>query len=169
MKRLFALLLSLSVLLAPVVSDARGGGGGRSGVSSSGKSSSTGSVSVKGYTRKDGTYVAPYTRSKPGEGDSFSSSQSSSGSGLTSHRAPSSYHLPSAYYLASAPGARDGDGRLVRNEAAKREFLRQTDYPHGRPGYVVDHIVPLKRGGCDCPSNMQWQTVAEAKAKDKWE
>jgi hypothetical protein len=27
----------------------------------------------------------------------------------------------------------------------------------------------LKRGGCDCPSNMQWQTTQEAKAKDKWE
>jgi hypothetical protein len=47
--------------------------------------------------------------------------------------------------------------------------MKGTGYPHGRPGYVIDHIVPLKRGGCDCPSNMQWQTVAEAKAKDKWE
>jgi len=44
----------------------------------------------------------------------------------------------------------------------------------GRPtgacaGYVVDHIIPLKRGGADAPSNMQWQTVAEAKAKDRVE
>jgi 5-methylcytosine-specific restriction endonuclease McrA len=37
------------------------------------------------------------------------------------------------------------------------------------PGYVVDHIKPLKRGGPDRPSNMQWQTRAEAKAKDRWE
>ena len=37
------------------------------------------------------------------------------------------------------------------------------------PGYIVDHIVPLKRGGADAPSNMQWQTVAEAKAKDRIE
>jgi hypothetical protein len=37
------------------------------------------------------------------------------------------------------------------------------------PGYVVDNIVPLKRGGADIPENMQWQTVAEAKAKDKIE
>jgi 5-methylcytosine-specific restriction endonuclease McrA len=44
-----------------------------------------------------------------------------------------------------------------------------TGYPHGRPGYVVDHIIPLKHGGADAPSNMQWQTIAEAKAKDKWE
>ena len=37
------------------------------------------------------------------------------------------------------------------------------------PGYVVDHVVPLKRGGADAPENMQWQTTAEAKAKDKVE
>jgi hypothetical protein len=37
------------------------------------------------------------------------------------------------------------------------------------PGYVVDHITPLKRGGADSPSNMQWQTKEAAKAKDKWE
>jgi hypothetical protein len=29
--------------------------------------------------------------------------------------------------------------------------------------------VPLKRGGRDAPSNMQWQTTAAAKAKDKTE
>lgn len=37
------------------------------------------------------------------------------------------------------------------------------------PGYVRDHVVPLCRGGSDSVSNMQWQTAAEAKAKDKWE
>jgi hypothetical protein len=36
-------------------------------------------------------------------------------------------------------------------------------------GYVVDHIKPLACGGADAPSNMQWQTTADAKAKDKWE
>jgi len=34
---------------------------------------------------------------------------------------------------------------------------------------VVDHVVPLKRGGADAPANMQWQTTAEAKAKDRIE
>jgi len=47
--------------------------------------------------------------------------------------------------------------------------MRQTGYPHGRPGYVVDHIVPIACGGRDAPSNMQWQTVAEARAKDRYE
>jgi hypothetical protein len=37
------------------------------------------------------------------------------------------------------------------------------------PRYVVDHIKALKRGGADEPSNMQWQTVAAAKAKDRTE
>jgi hypothetical protein len=31
---------------------------------------------------------------------------------------------------------------------------------------VVDHVVALKRGGEDAPANMQWQTIADAKAKD---
>jgi hypothetical protein len=38
-----------------------------------------------------------------------------------------------------------------------------------RGGYVIDHIVALKRGGPDTPENMQWQTVAYAKAKDRIE
>ena len=37
------------------------------------------------------------------------------------------------------------------------------------PGYVVDHIIPLCAGGPDTPANMQWQTAAAAKAKDKHE
>jgi len=36
-------------------------------------------------------------------------------------------------------------------------------------GYVVDHICPLVCCGLDAPQNMQWQTRAEAKAKDSWE
>jgi len=36
-------------------------------------------------------------------------------------------------------------------------------------GYVVDHIKPLACCGKDEPANMQWQTVKEAKAKDRWE
>ena len=49
------------------------------------------------------------------------------------------------------------------------ELKRMTGYPQGRPGYEVDHIVPLARGGADKPSNMQWQTIQEAKEKDRGE
>lgn len=54
-----------------------------------------------------------------------------------------------------------------RSAAAKRNFERETGCPHGPKSYVVDHIVPLAYGGRDEPSNMQWQPVTEAKAKDK--
>jgi hypothetical protein len=37
------------------------------------------------------------------------------------------------------------------------------------PGYVKGHIKALKCGGPDAVSNMQWQTTADAKAKDRWE
>ena len=47
--------------------------------------------------------------------------------------------------------------------------MKRTGYPKGRKGYVVDHIVPLECGGADVPSNMQWQTVQEAKIKDRTE
>jgi len=56
-----------------------------------------------------------------------------------------------------------------RSSSARYKFMKQTGYSKGRPGYIVDHIIPLACGGSDDPSNMQWQTKAEAKAKDKWE
>ena len=70
---------------------------------------------------------------------------------------------------------RDERGRIQRSMAAKTEFRRAnpcpaTGHTKGRcQGYVIDHIVPLKRGGPDTPANMQWQTVEDARAKDKWE
>lgn len=37
------------------------------------------------------------------------------------------------------------------------------------PGYVVDHINPLCARGADHHTNMQWQTIAAAKIKDREE
>lgn len=70
---------------------------------------------------------------------------------------------------------RDTRGRIERSSRAKREFQRGSPCPStGKrsgacPGYVIDHLTPLKRGGADAPSNMQWQTREAAKAKDKIE
>ena len=64
---------------------------------------------------------------------------------------------------------RDTSGQIKRSSAATYQFKKETGYTKGRPGYVIDHVVPLKRGGADAPYNMQWQTKEEAKAKDKIE
>lgn len=70
---------------------------------------------------------------------------------------------------------RTSNGKIKRSAAAKREFQRSHPCPAtGKTsgpckGYVVDHGVPLKRGGADSPSNMQWQTTEAAKAKDRLE
>lgn len=70
---------------------------------------------------------------------------------------------------------RDSHGRIKRSEAAKDDFKRMSPCPaNGHisgpcPGYVIDHVTALACGGADAPSNMQWQTESEGKAKDKWE
>jgi hypothetical protein len=62
-----------------------------------------------------------------------------------------------------------------RSQSAKVEFKQQHPCPATGSAkgpckaYVIDHTKALACGGADAPSNMQWQTVADAKAKDKWE
>ena len=81
--------------------------------------------------------------------------------------------LALACCLALAPSL--APAREYRSQTVKHEFQRLHPCPStGRttgacPGYIKDHIRALDCGGPDAPSNMQWQTVAEAKAKDKWE
>jgi membrane associated rhomboid family serine protease len=110
-------------------------------------------VHVRGYFRKDGTYVQPHERrsSKNGSTSFHSKQGTSSGTGRDSHE------------------------RIKRSRAAKNAFEREHPCPStGKnagpcPGYVVDHVNPLECGGADSPSNMQWQTAANAKTKDKTE
>src|SRR5205807_7538305 len=56
-----------------------------------------------------------------------------------------------------------------QSAAAKAQFMRESGYRNGRPGYVVAYRKPLACGGADDPGNMEWLTIAEAKAKDKME
>ena len=37
------------------------------------------------------------------------------------------------------------------------------------PGYTIDQVVPLRRGGADLPANMHWPPNEAARAKDKVE
>jgi hypothetical protein len=121
-------------------------------------------VHVKGYYRKDGTYVAPYDRRPPGTADA----------------APSKSAAYRRDYVADGYAAhttvqRDKHGKIKRSKSARNAFMRQQPCPStGKtsgtcPGYVVDHVKPLECGGADSPGNMQWQTQAAAKAKDKTE
>jgi hypothetical protein len=84
---------------------------------------------------------------------------------------------PLCMVIAAALGtvAADSGAKPHRSRAQVAAFRKAHPCPstgrsYGRcPGYIVDHVQPLCAGGPDRPSNMQWQTVAEAKAKDRLE
>lgn len=67
------------------------------------------------------------------------------------------------------------DAKQPRSKKAKSVFKYTHPCPANGsrsgscPGFVIDHIKALDCGGEDAPSNMQWQTVADGKAKNKWE
>lgn len=76
-----------------------------------------------------------------------------------------------AVLLASVPA----EAKQNRSHIAIAEFKRQQPCPAtGRqkgscPGWIIDHVHPLCAGGTDAPINMQWQTVSDAKTKDRVE
>lgn len=122
--------------------------------------------------------VLPFTVAgqKGGHSSSSRSSSSRSSSSPRTTRSTSSRSKAASTKSNSASipkkstvRARTANGKIKRSAAARNEFMKQTGYPKGRKGYVVDHIVPLECGGADVPSNMQWQTKAEANIKDRTE
>jgi hypothetical protein len=125
--------------------------------------SASGTTHVREYTRKDGTVVRAHERS----------SRASTRKEPQSHPAASPGPSHTKAYCASCE--RNESGKIQRSASAKREFERANPCPAtGRTsgscsGYVIDHVKPLACGGADDPSNMQWQTVAEGKAKDRTE
>jgi hypothetical protein len=69
-----------------------------------------------------------------------------------------------------------------RSAAVKAEFQRLNPCPStgerrgACPGWTKDHVIalacaktPEERKLLDVSQNLQWQTTAEARAKDKWE
>jgi hypothetical protein len=145
-------------------------------------------VHVRQYTRKDGTVVQAHDRSLPGSGVHSTAPKSSGATGSSRHSqtiptgpatqhpaAPAAVRSQPSTPQASADLARDSRGRIARSASAKHAFEASHPCPATRStsgpcnGYVIDHVKPLACGGADAPVNMQWQTEAEAKAKDRTE
>jgi hypothetical protein len=150
--RIRALLLALLISITPAFATR----------SSSSHSYSTRSHSSHSYSARSSG--AHRTRSSTGRSHR-------SGSAYSSHRSYGTRSPRTSTYGVQ----RDSHGRIERSAAAKNAFNQQHPCPStGRssgacPGYVIDHVRALECGGPDNSSNMQWQTMADGKAKDKTE
>ena len=180
MRRIAALVCILLIGL-PVVARGRSGGHSRSG-SRSHSSRSYRSPShtrsyasrshskpqhVRSYTTNKGTVVHSYNRASAGTAPKRSTAP------RAHYASPKTYSTHSTMPHRST--IRTTAKHEKRSEEAKNSFKHSHPCPStGKssgacPGYVVDHVKPLACGGADAPSNMQWQTVAAGKAKDKVE
>ena len=81
--------------------------------------------------------------------------------------------IASMLCLVSFASAVFGSG--PRSHAVTAEFQRENPCPStGKmagacPGFIKDHVTPLCAGGADSVSNIQWQTIEDAKTKDRSE
>jgi hypothetical protein len=116
------------------------------------------------------TLLAPTFTDAKGSGSHSGSHSSGNYSGGHSSAPHSGGHPKAAVGV-----PRDSHGRIARSEKSKDDFKKTHPCPStGKgsgacPGYVIDHVKPLERGGADSPGNMQWQTKEAAKIKDKTE
>lgn len=58
-----------------------------------------------------------------------------------------------------------GGNMVKRSVKNKKLFLKSKGYIKCPKEYEIDHIIPLSRGGTDCPNNMQLLTVQEHRKK----
>jgi hypothetical protein len=155
MRTLQAILLAVVLAISAPV-DAKGSGsyhgGGHPGGSHSSGGHHVSSSSAKVHAGTHGSRSATGTY------------RNSSSRATTAHSSRAATGVP-----------RDSSGRIKRDPHQRAAFMKSNPCPStgrrsgGCPGYVVDHVQPLKRGGADRPGNMQWQTKAAAKEKDKRE
>lgn len=139
-------LFALSMIL-PVDTLAKGGGsGGRGGSSGSGRKGGPSSIGNRSQRRGLGEYVskAPLEKGIPRSSIKFA---------------------PAINYQMGV--LTDSEGRIIRSEAARGEFLKSRGLQSVPAGYEIDHKIPLYAGGRDEPSNMQLVTKAEHRAKTK--
>jgi hypothetical protein len=72
-------------------------------------------------------------------------------------------------YICLASACTDVAHATCRSTKVKHKFDISQGYPHGRPGFIVDHICALANGGLDIISNMQYQTPSASQSKDRIE
>jgi 5-methylcytosine-specific restriction endonuclease McrA len=150
-------------------------------------------VSAERMLRQNGGFLFQYRRNAP-KGSPFAPHRRPPNCRRSPASAGDGYQAPRVARLAAAPAPhrvlrrlarrrsnycvtcdRTSSGRIRRSSSARHAFQELHPCPSTGsvtglcPGYVVDHIVPLKRGGSDAPENMQWQTRGQAKAKDRVE
>jgi 5-methylcytosine-specific restriction endonuclease McrA len=83
-----------------------------------------------------------------------------------SHRTYQS-HYP-RHYSGSRKAAgvtRTKKGKIKRSQSEKKKFLHAHGYKRVPPGYEVDHITPLYKGGADKFYNMQLIPKSQHRAK----
>jgi hypothetical protein len=151
MKRLLGLILILAILAGSSFAGIRKGS------------------YVRGYYKKNGTYVSGHFRS-----GSWTYSMPAlpcipeCGVPKTTHdhwsvwtSTPSqTYDINGTKYIYGET-YKNGRPKVQRNSDAKENFLRSHDLDKIPDGYEIDHVVPLHWGGTDDPSNMQLLTKAE--------
>lgn len=75
-----------------------------------------------------------------------------------------------ALVLATAAASEQHRSWRVLAEFQRSHPCPATGKTMGRcPGWIKDHIIPLCAGGGDVVENLAWQTVQEAKIKDRLE
>lgn len=60
-------------------------------------------------------------------------------------------------------------GKIYRDYKAVREFKTKHPKPNDGHAYDIDHVKPLKAGGADKPSNMQWIRTEDHRKKSAGE
>ena len=72
--------------------------------------------------------------------------------------------------------ARTSSGKIKRSTTVIEAFKRLHPLPASEnlSDYAIDHVIPLKSGGCDAVRNMQWlkkitKSCADDYCKDRYE
>lgn len=180
-RSLFAAILCALALILLTVQNLALAAGGRSRGANSSAGGSHGGAGHAGTGRSAGARSRATGSSRPtanrasggGHGGRARPGKRARQAGVASQQTAAL--VRSASKRAKAGVERDAGGRIKRSAMARAHFQNEHPCPStgrtsGRcPGYVVDHVRALKRGGADQPGNMQWQRKQAARAKDRTE